>query len=123
MQFVDDRGFANAGISGDQHQLRPTALDASIERGKQGADLAFTPVQLLGNQQPVGDFAFAQRVGCSAAGSTASTEPSALAWLPTPQKTRSPSSNKAWKFGTPICEQSRCIQLPCSTVERLTNSR
>ena len=36
VQFVDDRGLADAGISGDQHQLRHAGLDDAIEAGKQG---------------------------------------------------------------------------------------
>ena len=44
VQFIDDRGFADAGIAGDQHQLRRAALDDAIEGGEQGLDLALSPV-------------------------------------------------------------------------------
>src|SRR5262249_12646151 len=50
MQLIDDRGFPDAGISGDHHQLRRAALDDAIEGGQQGLDLARSPVQFLGNQ-------------------------------------------------------------------------
>ena len=44
VQFIDDRRFADAGISRDQHQFRRAALDDAIEGGEQGLDLARTPV-------------------------------------------------------------------------------
>ena len=50
MELIDDRGLANAGISGDEHQLRRAARDDAIEGGKQGIDFACSPVQFLGNQ-------------------------------------------------------------------------
>ena len=61
VQFMDDGGFADAGISRDQHQLRRAALDDAIEGGEQGLDLARSPVQLLGDQQPVWRVVFAKR--------------------------------------------------------------
>ena len=61
MQLIDDRGFADAGIAGDQHQLRRAALDDAIKGGKQGLDLARPSVQLLGDQQPVRCIVLAQR--------------------------------------------------------------
>ena len=60
MQLVDDRGLADAGIARDQHQLRRTALDDTIEGGEQGLDLARPPVQFLGDQQPVRRVVLAQ---------------------------------------------------------------
>src|SRR3954470_23787657 len=39
MKLVDDRGLADAGVSGDQHQLRPAASNDTVEGGKQGTDL------------------------------------------------------------------------------------
>ena len=60
VQFIDDRGLADAGIAGDQHQLRRPAGDDAIEGGKQGCDLARPPVELLGDQQPVGRVLLAQ---------------------------------------------------------------
>ena len=44
MQFVHDRGFADAGISGDQHEFRRALGHDAIKRGKQGRDLARPPV-------------------------------------------------------------------------------
>ena len=53
VQLIDDGGLADAGIAGNQHQLRPAAGDDTVEGGKQDLDLALSPVQLLGNQKPV----------------------------------------------------------------------
>src|SRR5215813_12131423 len=61
VQLIDDGGFADAGIAGDQHQLRPAALDDAVEGGEQGINLARSPVQLLGDQQPVWCVVFAKR--------------------------------------------------------------
>jgi hypothetical protein len=61
MQFIDDRGFTDAGISGDQHQLRGFALDDAVEGGEQGIDLTYPSVQLLGYQQAVRRVVFAER--------------------------------------------------------------
>ena len=66
MQFIDDRGFADAGIAGNQNQLRRTALDHAIEDGEQAFDLALSPVQLLRDQQPIGGVVFARREGLNA---------------------------------------------------------
>ena len=61
VQLIDDRGLADAGIAGDQHQLRRAALDDAVEGGEQGLDLARPPVQFLGDQQPVGRVVLAER--------------------------------------------------------------
>ena len=53
VQLVDDRGLADPGISGDEHQLRPAALDDAVERGEQGVDLARPAVQFFWDQEPV----------------------------------------------------------------------
>ena len=63
VQLIDDRGLADAGIAGDQHQLRPAAGHDAVEGGEQGLDLALSPVQFLGNQKPVGRVLLAQREG------------------------------------------------------------
>ena len=63
VQLVDDRGLADAGIAGDEHQLRSAAGDDAVEGGEQGVDLALSPVQFLGDQQPVRRVMFAQREG------------------------------------------------------------
>src|SRR6202023_2940211 len=55
--------LADAGISGDQYQLRPTAVDDAIKGGEQGLDLALSSVQFLGNQKPVGGVVLPQREG------------------------------------------------------------
>src|SRR5258708_21082914 len=61
MQLIDDGALADPGITGDQHQARSSFVDYTIEGGEQGRDFALSPVQLFGDQQPVGDVAFAQR--------------------------------------------------------------
>src|SRR5215510_6934038 len=61
VQLIDDGGFADSGIAGNQHQLRPAALDDAVKGGEQGIDLECSPVQLLGDQQPVGCVVFAKR--------------------------------------------------------------
>ena len=61
VQLIDDRGLADAGIARDQHQLRRAAADDAVEGGEQGLDLALSPVELLGDQEPVGRVVFAER--------------------------------------------------------------
>src|SRR4029077_20325661 len=61
VQLIDDGGFADSGIAGNQHQLRLAAFDDAVEGGEQGTDLARSPVQLLGDQQPVWRVVFAKR--------------------------------------------------------------
>src|SRR5713101_4842041 len=46
MKFIDDRGFADAGISGDQHQLRRAAVDYAVKAGAQDLSLTRPSVQL-----------------------------------------------------------------------------
>src|ERR1700722_5331200 len=53
VQLIDDCGLADAGVARDQHQLRPAAGDDAVEGGKQGLDLALSPVEFLRDQQPV----------------------------------------------------------------------
>src|SRR6266436_2030929 len=45
VQLIDNGGFADSGIAGNQHQLRPPAGYHPIECCKQGLDLALSPVQ------------------------------------------------------------------------------
>ncbi|MGY3470974.1 hypothetical protein ACVW0I_007845 [Bradyrhizobium sp. LM6.11] len=61
MKLVDDRGLADAGVSGNQHQLRPAASDDTVERGKQAIDLGCPTIQFLGDQQPVRSVVFPWR--------------------------------------------------------------
>src|SRR6266403_3336186 len=61
MQFVDERGFADSGISGNQHQTRPIAGYHALERTEQHLNLACSPIQLLGNQQTIWNVMFAER--------------------------------------------------------------
>ena len=46
MQLIDHGGFADAGVPGDEHQLRPAAGNDPIERGEQRIDFTVSPVQL-----------------------------------------------------------------------------
>ncbi len=59
MQFVDERGFADSGISGNQHQSRPITGYHTVERTEQHVDFACPPIQLLGYQQMIGRVVFA----------------------------------------------------------------
>src|SRR5260370_14740356 len=61
MEFIDDRGLADAGVAGNKNKLRPTAGYNTVEGGKQGADFRFSAVQSLWNQQPVWRILFAKR--------------------------------------------------------------
>src|SRR5262249_55442903 len=61
VQLIDDGRFAYSGITGNQDQFRPAALDDAVEGGEQGLDLARSSVQLLGDQQPVWRVVFAKR--------------------------------------------------------------
>ncbi len=53
MQFVDNGGLADPGISGDQQQFRGPVFDDAIKGDQQLFDLASPPEQFLGNQQSV----------------------------------------------------------------------
>ena len=59
MQLIDDGGFADSGIAGNQHQLRPAAGDDAIKRREEGLDLARSPVQFLGNDESILSVVFA----------------------------------------------------------------
>ena len=66
VQFVDHRGFADPGISGDQHEFRRAPLDDAVEGGQQGLDLARPSVQLLGDQEAIRRVLLAERKGFDA---------------------------------------------------------
>src|SRR6185437_1038901 len=51
VQLIDDGGFADSGIAGNQNQLRPAAGYHMIKRSKQGLALALSPVQFLRAKQ------------------------------------------------------------------------
>ncbi len=67
MQFIDHRRFADTRVAGDQHQFRHATADNAIESADQRVDLTLPPVELFGNQQPVGRVVFAQRENIDAA--------------------------------------------------------
>src|SRR5208283_5244663 len=66
VQLVDDRGFADAGVTRDQNQLGRAARDDAVEGGEQGLDLALPAVELFRDQQPIGSVALAKREGLDA---------------------------------------------------------
>src|SRR3954466_7468478 len=53
VQLIDDGGFADSGIAGNQHQLRPAAGYHTIKRRKERVDLARSPIQFLRDQQTI----------------------------------------------------------------------
>ncbi len=53
MQLVHDRGFADAGISGDEHQFERARGHDTVKGREQRVDLATPAVKLLRDQQPV----------------------------------------------------------------------
>src|SRR5262245_25470443 len=61
VEFIDDGGLADAGISGNEQQLRPAVSHDAVEGGEQGLDLGCSAVQFLRNQQPVRRVVFAKR--------------------------------------------------------------
>src|SRR3984893_7934889 len=61
MQLMDDRGLADPGVSGNQHQLRLAPGYNAVEGSEQGIDFGFSPVQFLWNQQPVWRVMFAKQ--------------------------------------------------------------
>jgi len=67
VQLIDNSGFADSRIAGNQHQLRPAAGYDTIERRKQDLGLALPAVQFLRNQEQVGHVVFAQREFVNAA--------------------------------------------------------
>src|SRR5579864_9443799 len=61
MELVDDGGLADAGVSGNEHQLRSAAGDDAVESSEEGLNFRCSPVQFFGNQQPVWRVLFAER--------------------------------------------------------------
>ena len=53
VELVDNRGLADARVSGHEHQLWPPASDDAIERGEERVELVVAPVQLLGNHEAI----------------------------------------------------------------------
>ena len=53
MELVDNRGLADARVSGNEHELWRPASDDAIERREQSVELVVTPVQLLGNYEAI----------------------------------------------------------------------
>ena len=53
MQFVHDRGFADAGVSRHEHEFGRAARHHTVEGREQRVDLARAPVELLRDQQSV----------------------------------------------------------------------
>src|ERR1700722_14096951 len=53
MELIDECGFADAGVSGDQHQFRSATANDAVEGGEQSVNLAVPPVQLLGDYEAI----------------------------------------------------------------------
>src|SRR6266446_8736735 len=53
VQLIDDGGFADSGIAGNQHQLRPASSHHTIKRRKESVDLSLSPVQFFRDQQTI----------------------------------------------------------------------
>ena len=53
VQFVRNRGLANAGIAGHEHELGRTLGHDALEGREQGVDLALPPVQPLRDHEAV----------------------------------------------------------------------
>src|SRR5439155_16228888 len=61
LELVDDSGFADARVSGDEHQLGPAPGDDAIERGEKGVDLRSAPVEFLGDHEAIWSVMLAER--------------------------------------------------------------
>src|SRR6185437_6394396 len=61
MELIDDGGLADTGVSGNEHQLRPTAGYDAIKGSEQSINLSISSVQFLGNQQMVWRVVFGKR--------------------------------------------------------------
>src|SRR5262245_46529257 len=61
MEFIDDGGFTDTGIAGNEDQLRRAALDDAIKASEQCLDLPLAAVECLRNQEPVGCVVLAKR--------------------------------------------------------------
>ena len=66
VQLVHDRGFADAGIPGHEHELGGALRHDPVERREQRIDFVLPPVKLLGDQQSVRRVVRAQREGIDA---------------------------------------------------------
>src|SRR5580700_3975194 len=53
VQLIDDRRLTDAGIAGNQHQLRPAAFYDTIEASEQCLDFTIAAIQFLRDQKPV----------------------------------------------------------------------
>ena len=61
MEFVHERGLADAGIAGDEHELGCAIRDDPVEGAKQRPDLMLPAVELLRDQQTVRHVVSAER--------------------------------------------------------------
>ena len=44
MEFIHNRGFADPGVSGDEHQLWSATSNDAVKSGQKGIDLTVSPV-------------------------------------------------------------------------------
>src|SRR5260370_29623936 len=61
VKLIDNGGFADAGVSREEDELRPVAGYNAVKGSEQGVDFGFSPVQFLWDQQSVGRVLFAKR--------------------------------------------------------------
>ncbi len=54
MEFVDDRRFADARVSGYEHKFGSAGVYNAIERSQQRRNFGGSPIQLFRNEQPIG---------------------------------------------------------------------
>ena len=60
MHFIDNRRFADAGMSRDENALQRTLVHNTVESRQQFGYLLFAPVQPLRNRQPAGNITLSQ---------------------------------------------------------------
>ena len=68
MQLVHDRGFADPGIAGDEHELGGAVGDDTVEGPQQAADLALPPIEPLRDQHSIRRIPGSQRERLDLAG-------------------------------------------------------
>jgi hypothetical protein len=60
-ELVHQRALADAGVTGDEHELRRPGRHHAAERRLEEGDLLLPPVETLGNMELVGDVVLAER--------------------------------------------------------------
>ena len=68
MQLVYDRGFADAGIAGDEHELGAAFAHDTVKGPQQAADLALPAIEPLRDQHSIRSVPSTQREWLDPAG-------------------------------------------------------